>query len=41
MDHRSLHDHAHRIALELPFTEHCWPLARSTMCLKSAGGFLC
>ena len=25
MDHRSLHDNAHRIALELPFTEHCWP----------------
>ena len=37
MDHRSLHDHAHRIALELPFTEHCWPFGPEYDVFKVGG----
>ena len=25
MDGKSLQEHAKRVALEMPFTEHCWP----------------
>ena len=25
MDSKSLQEHAKRVALEMPFTEHCWP----------------
>jgi predicted DNA-binding protein (MmcQ/YjbR family) len=41
MDHRSLHDNAHRIALELPFTEHCWPFGPEYDVFKVGGRFLC
>lgn len=37
MDHRSLHDNAHRIALELPFTEHCWPFGPEYDVFKVGG----
>ncbi|WP_238759060.1 MmcQ/YjbR family DNA-binding protein [Klebsiella oxytoca] len=37
MDHRSLHDHAHRISLELPFTEHCWPFGPEYDVFKVGG----
>ena len=37
MDHRSLHNNAHRIALELPFTEHCWPFGPEYDVFKVGG----
>ena len=39
MDKQSLHETAKRLALELPFVELCWLLARSSMFLKLAANF--
>lgn len=41
MDGLTLPTCAKRLALELPFTEHCWPFARNTMYSRLAVKFLC
>lgn len=41
MDSKSLLEHARRVALEMPFTEHCWRLARSMSVFKVGGKILC
>ncbi|MEN0615047.1 MmcQ/YjbR family DNA-binding protein [Klebsiella indica] len=37
MDPRSLHRHAHRIALALPFADHCWPFGPEYDVFKVGG----
>ncbi len=37
MDSKSLQEHAMRVALELPFTEHCWPFGPEFDVFKVGG----
>lgn len=37
MDSKSLQEHAKRVALELPFTEHCWPFGPEFDVFKVGG----
>lgn len=37
MDSQTLQRHAHKIALELPFTEHCWPFGPDADVFKVEG----
>ena len=37
MDSKSLQEHAKRVALELPFTEHCWPFGPEADVFKVGG----
>ena len=37
MDSKSLQDHARRVALEMPFTEHCWPFGPEYDVFKVGG----
>ena len=37
MDSKSLKEHAHRVALELPFIEHCWPFGPEYDVFKVGG----
>ena len=37
MDSKSLQEHAKRVALELPFTEHCWPFGPEYDVFKIGG----
>ena len=37
MDSRSLQEHARRVALEMPFTEHCWPFGPEYDVFKVGG----
>ncbi|HHA1271037.1 MmcQ/YjbR family DNA-binding protein [Enterobacter wuhouensis] len=37
MDGKSLQEHAKRVALELPFTEHCWPFGPEYDVFKVGG----
>lgn len=37
MDSNSLQEHAKRVALELPFTEHCWPFGPEYDVFKIGG----
>ena len=39
MDSKSLQEHAKRVALELPFTEHCWPFGPEYDVFKIGGKF--
>lgn len=41
MDSKALQEHARRIALEMPFTEHCWPFGPEYDVFKVGGKFLC
>ena len=37
MDSKSLQEHARRVALERPFTEHCWPFGPEYDVFKVGG----
>lgn len=37
MDSKSLQEHAKRVALEMPFTEHCWPFGPEYDVFKVGG----
>lgn len=37
MDSRTLHEQAKKVALELPFTEHCWPFGPEYDVFKVGG----
>lgn len=37
MDSKSLQEHARRVALEMPFTEHCWPFGPEYDVFKVGG----
>ena len=37
MDSKALQEHAKRVALELPFTEHCWPFGPEYDVFKVGG----
>ena len=37
MDSKSLQEHAKRVALEQPFTEHCWPFGPEYDVFKVGG----
>ena len=37
MDSKALQEHARRVALEMPFTEHCWPFGPEYDVIKVGG----
>lgn len=37
MDSKALQEHARRVALEMPFTEHCWPFGPEYDVFKVGG----